>query len=156
MTQYSDWVRTFPKDWSSNDVFKLLNRREQTLVAGLDAAYRDLYHVSPTTNPNLVYFLGDRLEWGKTWSAHSGKLPTFRRNKGFYLLRNGMKIMSPTDKLAALGWPVTQDIARSYGVTVFPSLDLKRGDLLAGNSMHLGNSSVVLLLGLACFGRVGY
>lgn len=119
----------------------------------LDRAYVEKYGADPADNPNLVYFLGDNPSWAKTWSASRGKLPTFRRNNGFYLSRPSFKIMTPGDKLAALGWPVTSGTAAAMMTTKFPSLDSRRGGLVAGNAMHLGNSGIVLLVGLVCFGR---
>ena len=139
--------------WSTASV---LNDREIAVIKHLDQEYRRRYCEQPAANENLVYFLGDRVEWGKTWSAHSGKLPTFRRNKGFYVQRKGLKLLTPSDKLLALGWPVSMDTAASMQVPPLPSLDLKRADLMAGNAMHLGNSSVVLFIGLSCFGRQCY
>ena len=60
--------------------------------------------------------------------------------------------MSPADKLASLGWPVTQSAAEEMGTKVLPSLDFRRADLMVGNSMHLTCVSTVMMTALACFG----
>ena len=39
-----------------------------------------------------VYFLGDRFEFSKTWSAHSGRIPTYRKNSAKYLHRSSMQV----------------------------------------------------------------
>ena len=136
-----------------NDVTYFLNSRELTLVRQLDAEYMSRFKAPPEIDENIVYFLGDRFEWSKTWSVTSGKTPTFRRNKGLYIQRSSMRAMTPADKLAALGWPTSLETAGSMGVSRVPILDVQRGDLMAGNAMHLSNSAVVLLIGLSCFGR---
>ena len=61
--------------------------------------------------------------------------------------------MTSVDKLTALGWPTTSPIADAMMATKLPTLDTKRAELMAGNAMHLGNVSLVILCGLVCFGR---
>lgn len=134
------------------NVWYLLNERERQLVRQLDLDYAHKFQQDPATNENLIYFLGDRYEFSRTWSAVSNSIPTYRTNTGKYLARSRM-VLSTVDKLASLGWPVSHEAARELGTTVFPALDVKRADVLAGNSMHLTCASVVLLLGLCCFGK---
>ena len=115
--------------------------------------YIKKFNRMPVFDDNLVYFLGDRFEFSKTWSAVSGRVPCYRRNTGKYLFRKPMKFLTSTDKLASLGWPVTAEVAAEMGTTVLPTLDILRADLLAGNSMRLSNATIILLTGLACFGK---
>ena len=61
-----------------------------------------------------------------------------------------MKAITPQDKLASLGWPVTEGTAREMGVSPMPTLDARRSSHMAGNSMHLGVASIVLLVALCC------
>ena len=61
--------------------------------------------------------------------------------------------MTPVDKLAALGFPVTRGCADILQVPPLPVLDPLRADAICGNSMHFANSSVVMLLALPCFGK---
>lgn len=61
------------------------------------------------------------------------------------------KLLTPSDKLTALGWPTTKSIADSMLVTQLPALDNGRAELMAGNAMLLGNCSIVMLVGLTCF-----
>ena len=119
----------------------------------LDRDYLARYQRLPASDPDLVYFLGDRYEFSRTWSAPSNSLPTFRRNTGKFLHRQSLTFLCPQDKLAALGWPMTLGTANEMGTTPFPALDPHRADEMAGNSMHLTCAAVVLMLGLACFGR---
>ena len=144
------WLPThWAQEWQC--VGDILNSRERELVAGLDSAYFNKFHKRPT-DPNLVYFLGDSLEW-KSWSATSGKLPTFRRQSGLYLQRAKAKLLTPYDKLAAFGWPTSKEAAEALGVNIFPCLDLNRADSHTGNGMHLGNCGIAILVGISCFGR---
>ena len=125
------------------------------MVRQLDMDYQKRFGVPPPSDPDLFYFLGDRYEWSRTWTAGSKPkaLPTFRKNPGKYLHRSTMRAMTPTDKLAALGWPVTEGTAVEMGTSVMPSLDPARSACMAGNSMHLTVASIMLLLGLSCFGK---
>lgn len=134
-------------DKESLSAKRVLNSREQNVVAGLDQAYVRRTSRLPQKNPNLVYFLGDSLE-RKAWSAASNKLPTFRRQSGLYLRR-----LTAHDKLAAQGWPVSDATAQALGTTKFPCLDVKRADSHVCNGMHLMNCATVILLGLSCFGK---
>lgn len=123
------------------------------MVDGLDREYARSGQTSlPSSNPDLVYFLGDSLKW-KCWSAKSKKLPTFRRNAGLFVRRSSMRLLTPQDKLAALGFPVSQELANAMLVNQFPCLDLERSASHVGNGMHLQNCAVVLLVGLSCFGK---
>ena len=133
------------------DVRRLLNEREDFLVEQLDESFRKKFRRDPSRSSQLVYFLGDRFEFGKTWSASSGRLPCFRKNSGIYLHRRSMLIYTGQDKLAALGWPTTSETAAALGCKCLPSVEPGRSDFLAGNAMHLTNISLVILVTLASF-----
>ena len=137
---------------NSINVRGLLTDRERFLIHQYDVAYRQQYNASPISDLSLVYFLGDRFEFSKTWSAHSGRIPTYRKNPAKYLHRSSMQVYTGQDKLCSLGWPVNSKLASNMLTTPMPSIDPDRSDFLAGNSMHLANSSIVLLVALCCFG----
>ena len=120
----------------------------------LDLDYVHMYHKNPAEVEDLIYFLGDRYEHTRTWSAASGRNPTYRRNSGFYLHRASLRIMTPCDKLASMGWPVTEEAAEAMGTRPLPVVDVERSASLVGNAMHLTQIAVILLLGLSCFGRL--
>ena len=61
--------------------------------------------------------------------------------------------MTTAEKLAALGYPVCREGSAAMGVKPVPSLDPRRGSSCIGNAMHFMNSSIILLIGLTCFGR---
>ncbi len=135
----------------SSMTMEVLTERERDLVAQLDISYQMKYAKRAETDPTLIYYLGDRFEYSRTWSAHSGRIPTFRTGGSRFLHRQSLCFLTGKDKLSALGWPVRADIAAQMGCKVLPSMDSKRAHFLAGNSMHLTVSSIVLLLGLVCF-----
>lgn len=140
----------FAQDKESFDY--ILNPRERRVVKELDNAYRKKFtKQDPRSSPDNVYFLGDNPSFSKTWSCHSGKLPTFRRNMGFYYQRSTGKVMTSTDKLTALGWPTTKEVASSMLTSVLGTVDPKRAELMAGNAMHLSNVAIVVLVSLVCF-----
>lgn len=63
-----------------------------------------------------------------------------------------MTFLTNQDKLASLGWPITDGIAHEMGTSAVPALDPKRCDVMVGNSMHLSVASIVLLVGATCYG----
>ena len=70
---------------------------------------------------------------------------------GFYYQRSTGRVMTSTDKLTALGWPTTKEVASSMRTSVLGTVDPKRAELMAGNAMHLSNVSIVVLVGMVCF-----
>ena len=117
----------------------------------LDVAYFQKYGRAAEQDGELVYYLGDRFEWSRTWSAHSGRIPCYRHSCGKYLHRASMQLLTGQEKLCSMGWPITPEVAREMGCAELPSLDPQRSHFLAGNSMHVGNMSVILLIALSCF-----
>ncbi len=117
-----------------------------------DTVFRQRFRQEPDSVESLFYFLGDRFEWAITWSGVSKRLPCFRKNQAKYLHRPSMRFLSGQEKLCALGWPVNRPIANSMLTTPMPSVEGARSDFLAGNSMHVSNASVCLLLALVCWG----
>ena len=57
-------------------IWYLLNDWEKQLVRPLDFDYWQRYGADPARDPNLCYFLGDRYELSRTWSAVDQSLPT--------------------------------------------------------------------------------
>ena len=135
----------------TGNVWYLLNDREKQLVRQLDMDYFLRWGQDPASDPNLCYFLGDRYEFSRTWSAISRAIPTYRKNTGKFIFRQKMVFLSQKDKLASLGWPVSSECAEAMGTAPLPALDPARADIMAGNSMHFTCAAVVLLLGLTCF-----
>ena len=133
----------------------LLNERERHLVRQLDLCYKENWQEQPDANPQLVYFLGDRYEYSKTWSACSSALPTFRKNNAKYLHRASMSFYTDQEKMAALGWPVRPDIAEQMLVTPMPERYSSRCGVMCGNSMHLSVAGIVFMAAACCFGKVG-
>jgi hypothetical protein len=123
------------------------------VVATLDDEYLRRFGTDPADDRDLLYFVGDNPSYSMTWSAVSGRVPTYRRNSGKYVHRQTMTWLTAVDKLASLGWPVTPEVAEAMGVPIVPVTDNARADVMAGNAMHFTNSAVVLLVGLACFGK---
>jgi len=130
----------------------LLNDRERFLIYQLDSTYKDRYQQDPCANPSLVYFVGDRFEFSCTWSAASGRIPTFRKNPAKFIHRQSLKIYTGQEKLAIMGWPVNGTLAQGMLTTTVPSLDPARSDFLAGNSMHVANCAIVMMVALSYFG----
>ncbi|CAE8599714.1 unnamed protein product, partial [Polarella glacialis] len=145
--------RKIPYQHGQSDLSYLLNEREVTNMRLFDQEYIKRYNRLPHYDDDLFYFLGDNFQYTKSWSAVSGKIPTYRRNTGKYIHRASMRWLTSMDKLASLGFPVTSSTATSMGVKQLPVLDVQRAHVMSGNSMHFSNSAIVLLVGLTCFGR---
>ena len=131
----------------------LLNDRELRAVAFLDAKYEAEFGGKPHSNPDLVYFLGDNPQWSVSWSAYSGRVPTFRTNDGFYWYPAFKRMMVARDKLSALCMPVCPFFCDQLGTPVLGIRDPKRASQLAGNCMNFLNITLVQFVALSCFAR---
>lgn len=101
------------------------------------------------------FFLGDNTRFSFTWTCKSKALPTFRRQGGKFWIPSRGRWMVGAEKLAALGYPVTEDTASTMGLRhPLPVADPSRTDSICGNAFHFTNCGVVLLLALTCFGPV--
>ena len=152
MGQRFVYFNAFGSTTKGASVEYLMLPREKRVVKELDKKYKKEHGYPAKWNDDLIYYLGDNPAWAATWSAKSGKIPTYRRNSGLYLHRKSMKFLSGQDKMASLGWPVTNEIGSHMGTgKAVPILDAARAHFLAGNAMHLSNVSLVLLVGLVAF-----
>ena len=134
----------------------LLSPREAETKSDLDMKYLQRMGEAASTNQNLVYGLGDSAAYC-SWSAASGKVPTFRlsTSSAKYWLPAQSRWMTSKERLVAMGFPVVQSMARALDVPLVGASDRKRAaDLLRviGNSMHLQTCGVFQLLALACYG----
>ena len=131
----------------------LLNQREQ--VKTLDAEYEKRFWRKAVQDPDLVYFLGDNAKFTKAWSATSRAIPTFRTAGGKHWFRRQGRWLVTADKLACLGFPVTEETAACMGVRQLlssdPVRDGPKGAKFTGNAMHFMNASIILLVALCCF-----
>ena len=135
------------------NLYYLLNKRERRQHHHLNHKYRKRFGTSPESNDDLVFFLGDNVSYCVTWSAVNNRVPTFRRNGGFYWVPSLNRFLVTADKMSCLGFPVDRESARSMGVLPLPTLEPTRGASVLGNSMHFLNASIILLIALTCFGR---
>ena len=144
---------SFLKSKDQRDLSYLLNERELAQLEGYKEEYVKRWGGSPENDQDAIFFLGDNVKFSYTWSCTSGAVRTFRRNSGFYWIPHRKRWMVAADKLAALGFPVSQDVANMLQIpTPLPLLDPTRGSSVCGNAMHLSNCTVVFLLAITCFG----
>ena len=128
----------------------MLNDREARALRFACREYRQRYGRQPEEDPDLFVYLGDNPEKRMCWSAVSQRIPTFRTGNGFMYNPHGRRWMTPTDKLAALGFPVTAECAFAMGVPTIPVADVMRASSVAGNSFHFSTAAVVQLIALSC------
>lgn len=83
--------------------------------------YRKRFHSDPLADANLVINLSDNAKTFLSWSAVSGALPTFRTNSKRFFFVSRQQWMTPKDRLAALGLPVTPQAALAMGVPILPA-----------------------------------
>jgi hypothetical protein len=99
--------------------------------------------------PWLVFNLGDTGAEFATWSAVSGRLPTYRRTWQLFWYPFAKRWATPRERLATLGFPVYHDLAVAAGTSMLV-LDDDFAKGAAGNAMHLVCVSVVVAAALAC------
>ena len=135
-------------DWSH-----VLSENEQRTVRSLNVKYVDRFGQDPLSDKSLVYFLGDTADYC-SWSAVSGRIPTFRVNSksGKFWLPGHGRWMTCRERLVAMGFPCTLQQSRELGVPVVGAADIRRAADLLGNSMHFQSAGVLQLIALGCFG----
>ena len=143
-----------PEHESSFSLLRLLTERELETKNGLDGMYLNRFHSDPSANPNLVYFLGDSMAYSATWSAISGKIPTYRLNSssGKYWLPAARRWLTAKERLCSMGYPVTREMSLAMKVPQLFAGDIRRASDMAGNAMHFQTSGILQMLVLACFG----
>ena len=144
----------FNVDCSNLNLEGLLLPRELETVLTLNARYLLKYQKQPWENPELVYYLGDSASYGNSWSACSGKIPTFRTNSshGIFWMPSKGRWLTSRERLTAMGWPCVHESAAAMGVPMFGALDPKRASDLVGNAMHWQTAGIMQLVCLTCFG----
>jgi hypothetical protein len=128
----------------------LLTKREKGVIRTLNKEYQKRWGMAPTTDRDLVYYLGDNAV-RRCWSACSGKLPTLRMAGGLLWSPQRKRFMTGREKLGSLGFPVTGRIARNMKVSELPLSDVKRCSQIAGNCMHFTTIGIVQLVALVSF-----
>ena len=132
----------------------LLNIRERAAVNYACSLYWQKFRHDPYKQDNLFIHLGDN-PWSRLcWSGSSGKIPTFRTGSGRIYNPKTRVWLTPKDKLAALGLPVTPGAALALGAPILPIADDLRAGSIAGNSFHFSSATVVQFVALSCY-RMG-
>lgn len=136
-----------------HDLRPFLSERELSVKLPRDVEYRRRFpnSLGPESDPDLVYFLGDSENY-LSWSAVSGKVPTFRMTKGKYWLPAFNRWMTHKEKLLAMGFPCAPELARSLRVPLIGVTDFLRAADVCGNSMHFQSAGIWQLIALSCFG----
>ena len=135
------------------DLQYLLNPREDACRQALDVKYVNKFKTLPWQNPNLVYYLGDS-ETYCTWSASSGKIPTYRMSSrtAVYWLPSQRRWITSKERLCSMGFPCIPEISDAMRVPVMGATDVQRAADICGNSMHFTTCGIMQLIALACFG----
>ena len=143
-----------PENEDHFSLLRLLTQRELQTKNGLDDLYMARFHSDPSSNANLTYFLGDSLSYSATWSALSGKIPTYRLNSssGKYWLPSRRRWLTAKERLCSMGYPVTKEMSLAMNVPQLFAGDVGRASDMAGNAMHFQTSGILQLLVLSCFG----
>ena len=138
------------------DLRGLLSPRESEALFQYEEAYMKRFPRPPATDKNLVVFLGDDPRWTLNWSAVSKRVPTMRLNArtGKLWFPKLNRWLVARERLAMLGWPVTDSMADAMSVPVIPARDSLRAGDLAGNAMHLPSVALAQLLALSCFAPI--
>ena len=136
------------------DLSYLLGDRELKTKQGLDSRYLRKFNRLPSSNHELVYYLGDSAEYC-TWSAVSSAIPTYRHNKhAKYWVPSVQRWMTAKERLVSMGFPCTKEVAESMSVPVLGATDVARAGDLCGNAMHFTTCGIMQLIALSCFGPV--
>lgn len=138
---------------NSSNLDYLLNQRELDVKATLDARFQLKFQRLPWKEKNLIYNLTDNSSYGSSWSASSGKIPTFRCNaaKGIFWLAGQSRFMTAKEKLVAMGWPCVKEVSEAMEVPLVGASDRHRAAQLLGNGMHFQTCGIFQAIALSCF-----
>ena len=133
------------------DLSYLLNAREKQQIRYATKYYKKCTGGKDVSrNKNILLYLGDNFKNRKIWSFRSGKIPTLRMSYGKMWSFHLKRWLVGREKLASLGFPVTQETAESMGAPVVPVMDAKRASAIAGNCMAFPTVGVVQMIVLSC------
>ncbi|CAL1140451.1 unnamed protein product [Cladocopium goreaui] len=128
-----------------------LPRREREAVRYAGSLYKEKFGKDPTEDPNLFLNLSDNPKTFLSWSATSGRLPTFRTNSTRFYNFQREQWMTSRDRLSALGLPVTPSTALAMGVPTLPVQDDARASSICGNSFHFSSATVAQMVAMSCY-----
>ena len=137
----------------SVDLRFLLTPRERAALNEYTCAYVARWRQNPEADVNACFFLGDNPGNRTTWSAVSGAIPTLRRNAGFLWSPYLGRWLCLKELQAAMGFPVTSEIASALGVSYDRLGNYAQGTegrRLLGNAMHCAAAGVALMVALSC------
>ncbi|CAK8985320.1 Uncharacterized protein SCF082_LOCUS2244 [Durusdinium trenchii] len=147
-------ICTTPADYcieGPNSFEKLLTKRERDCLQEAQAEYSKRFKADPSSDRNLVVYLGDNFSNRKTWSGSSRRLPTFRTGGGITWWCSERRPMTHREKLASLAFLVSPEVALSMGVPEIPVKDWKRAASVSGNSMNFASVAIAQMIALASF-----
>ena len=125
----------------------LLTQRELDVV--------EAYEMQPRSEQEAVVHVGDNT-CRQSWSGQSMRIPTYRHSGGYQWLLHRMRFMTIREQLTSMGWPVYNRFARAAGVAtedLLSDIPLQAYRELLGNSIHVANMGVVVLIVLLCWLR---
>lgn len=131
----------------------LLTHREAKAMAELDVKYFIKTGQRSNSARNLVYNLADSGDW-QSWSAVSGKVPTYRLNQksSKYWLPALQRWMTSKERLVSMGFPVCREVASSMRAPIIGAADAMRASDLLGNCMHFQSCGIFQLIALSSYG----
>ena len=131
----------------------LLSLREAKAMVELDNKYFLRTGEDSRTSKNLVYNLADSGDW-QSWSASSGKVPTYRLNQrsSKYWLPSLGRWMTSKERLVSMGFPVCREVASAMQSPIIGAADAKRASDLLGNCMHFQSCGIFQLIALSSYG----
>lgn len=130
----------------------LLNLREVQTMSELNQKYHSRTGFPAETDRDLAYFLGDSATYC-SWSAASGKLPTYRLTQGRFWLPAVQRWLTSKERLCSMGYPVVKEMSLGMGqVPLVGAVDPEKAAERLGNAMHFTTSGIFQCIALSCFG----
>ena len=112
--------------------------------------YRRKFNLDAREDKDLFIYLADSQTKKVTWSAQSGRIPTYRTQAAKMWHMQSNVWLSSRGKLASLGFPVTPGTALAMEVPLVAVSDTIRAAKVAGNSFQFGAIGVMQFVALVC------
>ena len=127
------------------DLFYLLSYTEAGYLSNYGRMHWERGEI---ISEDTIYNLADNPLNRVTWSVHSHKIPTYRRNSTLMWNPARRRWLTSLERLASMGWPTYPALAQASGVPTM-HIPLQATSHMLGNAVCIPNIGVALLAALA-------
>ncbi len=136
---------------AGGDLQYSLHETLQKYIRNYNFMFWSMFGILPHICPWLVFNLQDNPHGRLTWSAHSKKLPSLRRDSRYIWSSFHLRWATFLERLSAFGFPTYQESAEAARVPLYsPAIRDVPAQMMLGESMVVGSVGAAMGLALSC------